>query len=72
MRESITFLRLRPAESVNDLWAATRRREGTTAVEIPEMDSPARAAAIAGGLLPVATGIATVQEVPADPIAWVR
>ena len=71
MRESITFLRLRPAESVNDLWAATRRREGTTAVEIPEMDSPARAAAIAGGLLPVATGIATVQEVPADPIAWV-
>ena len=31
---TVTFLQLRPAESVNDVWASTRRREGTLAVEV--------------------------------------
>ncbi len=58
MRETITFLRLRPAETVNELWASTRRREGTTAVEIAELSVEHRAAIIAGGLVPVATSVA--------------
>ncbi len=66
MRETVTFLRMRPAESVNELWAATRRREGTTAVEIAELSSEQRAAALAGGLAPIALGTADVE-----PIAWV-
>ena len=63
---TITFLRLRPAESVNALWAATRRREGSTAVEVPALDAADRAAAIAGRLLPVSVG---PEE--AIPLAWV-
>ena len=30
----VTFLQLRPAETVNEVWASTRRREGTLAVEV--------------------------------------
>lgn len=30
----ITFLQLRPADTVNEIWASTRRREGTLAVEV--------------------------------------
>ena len=63
---TITFLRLRPAESVNTLWAATRHREGSTAVEVPALDAADRAAAIAGRLLPVSVG---PEE--AAPLAWV-
>ncbi|MCP3994382.1 MAG: 5-amino-6-(D-ribitylamino)uracil--L-tyrosine 4-hydroxyphenyl transferase CofH [bacterium] len=66
MRESITFLRLRPGDSVNELWAATRRREGTTAVEVTGLDVAQRCAAIAGGLAPIAEGPADVE-----PMAWV-
>ena len=63
---TITFLHLRPAESVNTLWAATRHREGSTAVEVPALDAADRAAAIAGRLLPVSVG---PEE--AIPLAWV-
>lgn len=31
---NITFLQLRPADSVNEIWASTRRREGTLVVEV--------------------------------------
>ncbi len=66
MRESITFLRLRPASVVNELWAATRRREGTTAVEVEHLDEATRASALGGGLAPVSLGPAD-----AEPMAWV-
>ena len=62
----ITFLRLRPADRVNELWAATRRREGATAVEAPTFDAAGRAAALAGGLAPIARGLGG-----AEPVAWV-
>ncbi len=61
----VTFLRLRPAEHVNQLWAATRRREGSTAVEVPELTVADRQQALDGGLLPVAAGG------EAEPTAWV-
>jgi FO synthase len=64
--KTITFLRLRPAESVNSLWAATRHREGSTAVEVPALEDPDREAAISGRLLPVSVGRAV-----ATPVAWV-
>ncbi len=66
MRESITFLRLRPAEDINELWAATRRREGTTAVEVEALDENQRAAALAGGLTPISVGPGA-----SEPLAWV-
>ncbi len=66
MKESITFLRLRPADTVNELWASTRRREGTTAVETSGLSAEQRSAVLAGGLVPVALGLAE-----ADPLAWV-
>jgi len=62
----ITFLRLRPADQVNELWAATRRREGATAVEVPTLDSAGRTAALAGGLAPIARAIDDIE-----PVAWV-
>jgi 7,8-didemethyl-8-hydroxy-5-deazariboflavin synthase CofH subunit len=66
MRESVTFLRLRPAEDINELWAATRRREGTTAVEVDALTEVQRTAALAGGLAPISVGPGD-----AEPIAWV-
>ncbi|MBT8215125.1 MAG: 5-amino-6-(D-ribitylamino)uracil--L-tyrosine 4-hydroxyphenyl transferase CofH [Acidimicrobiia bacterium] len=62
----VTFLRTRPAESVHELWASTRRREGTTSVEVVALDLPSSAAALSGGLLPVAVGRGV-----ADGIGWV-
>ncbi len=62
----ITFLRLRPAEQVNELWAATRRREGATAVEVPMLDTAGRTAALAGGLAPVSRALGEIE-----PLAWV-
>ena len=62
----ITFLRLRPADQVNELWAATRRREGAIAVEVPTLDTAGRSAALAGGLAPVARGLGDIE-----PLAWV-
>ncbi len=49
----ITFLRIRPAESVNELTAPTRRREGTTALELASPDGDDISAALTGGILPV-------------------
>lgn len=66
MKESVTFLRLRPADTVNELWASTRRREGTTTVETVGLSEIERSAILAGGLVPVSIGLADV-----DPLAWV-
>jgi hypothetical protein len=32
----ITFLQLRPSDAVNEVWASTRRKEGTLVVDVPE------------------------------------
>ena len=47
----ITFLQLRPAESVNEIWATTRRREGALAVEVPKPTLVDIVAAHKAGLL---------------------
>ncbi len=47
----ITFLRIRPADRISDLGAATRRREGTTVVELPGAEHVSQA--LAGGILAV-------------------
>jgi len=63
---TITFLRTRPAESISELTARTRRREGTTALEIEGLTGQDRLEALSGGVLPVAVGDSDVE-----PIAWV-
>jgi FO synthase len=60
----ISYLRVRPAESITTVQAATRRREGTTTVEMTDLAS---AVAVAEALvLPVAVGAS-----PGEPAAWV-
>jgi len=66
MRDSVTFLRLRPADDINELWASTRRREGTTAIEAEPLREDQRGVALEGGLVPVSVGPAS-----AEPLAWV-
>ncbi len=61
----ITFCRLRPATGVTEVWAATRRREGTTTVELDSSTAEDLASALAGGLLPVSSGPAEAAA------AWV-
>lgn len=62
----ITFLRTRPAETVNELTAATRRREGTTTLEVESISAAAVSAALAGGVLPVSVGLGD-----GVPVAWI-
>jgi len=57
---TITFLRLRPSERVTEKWSSARYREGSTAVEVAGLTTGDRAAAVAGGLLPVGNGRADV------------
>jgi FO synthase len=57
---TVSFLQLRPAASVSDIWASTRRREGTLVVEV---DTPGLAdieQAQRGGLL-LASGTAELN-----------
>lgn len=62
----ITFLRTRPAETVNELTATTRRKEGTTALEVEAITQAAVSAAVAGGVLPVSEGLSDGL-----PAAWI-
>lgn len=48
---TLTFLQLRRADSVSDVWAATRRNEGTLAVEVASPTLEDVVAAEKGGLL---------------------
>ena len=48
---TVTFLQLRPVDTVNEIWASTRRREGTLAVEMDHPTAPDVEAAQRGGLL---------------------
>jgi len=50
----ISFLRVRPADAIEPDWAATRRREGTTAIEIEDADGVG--SCLAGGVLPIVVG----------------
>lgn len=63
---TVTFLRVRPAPSINEVAAATRRREGTTALEVESLDAAQVTAAAAAMVLPVATDRST-----SEPAAWV-
>jgi FO synthase len=66
---TITFCQVRPAaDEISEIWAATRRKEGTLVAELPSLDQARRAALLAGGLLPV-SGSADLDD--PDPIAWV-
>jgi len=49
----ITFVRMRPATTVGDRWATTRRREGATTVEGEALIDGDVAVALTAGLLPV-------------------
>jgi FO synthase len=51
---------------VNELWATTRRKEGTTAVEVAGLTAAQRVAAFKGGLVPIETAGGE-----AEPLAWV-
>lgn len=64
--ERVTFLRVRPAESINPVQAATRRREGTTALEAEALDDTRIRAATDASILPVGLAIGG-----AEPVAWV-
>ena len=65
-RAVVTFLRVRPGEQVNELSAATRRKEGATAMEVQGLGAEDRLAILNGGLAPVSVGPADVE-----PLAWV-
>ncbi len=58
---TITFLRSRPAGEVTTLLADTRRREGTTALEMASSRPEDTEAALAAGLLTVVVGPSPVE-----------
>ncbi|MGH8957939.1 MAG: hypothetical protein ACRDVK_04615, partial [Acidimicrobiia bacterium] len=63
---NITFLRLRPSSALTVGAAESRRREGTTVIELAEVDEAALESVLAGGLLPVTNGSTNSQAA-----AWV-
>lgn len=50
----ITFVRMRPVDSVVERWAESRRREGATTVEVKALTEADCEASTASGLMPVA------------------
>lgn len=54
---TVTFLQLRPATGVNEIWASTRRREGTLVVEVEHPTESDVLNAQKGGLLLVSGDI---------------
>lgn len=63
---TITFCRVRPAESISGLSAATRRREGTTTLEVNGISDDDRSASLEEGVLPVET-----SGTDGSPAAWI-
>jgi hypothetical protein len=57
---TVTFLQLRPATEVNEIWASTRRREGTLVVEVETPSDTDVLSAQKGGLI-LASGDASVD-----------
>lgn len=66
MTMRITYVHMRPAEQVNALWASTRRREGTTVVEVSELDNASWIATTEAKVAAVGTTLDGVE-----PLAWV-
>lgn len=62
----ITFLRSRPADSLAEPTALSRRREGTTSIELSSPTASDLAAAAFGGVQGVATSITA-----SEPAAWI-
>ncbi|MEE8405867.1 MAG: 5-amino-6-(D-ribitylamino)uracil--L-tyrosine 4-hydroxyphenyl transferase CofH [Acidimicrobiia bacterium] len=62
----VTYLRVRPADTLAELTAVSRRREGTTTIEVDIPTSADVAAGFKGGVLVVARKIGDH-----DPAAWV-
>lgn len=56
----VTFLQLRPVDAVNEIWASTRRREGTLVAEVADPSPDDVLNAHKGGLV-VASGSAAVE-----------
>lgn len=63
----ITFVRVRPAERLNSIQAATRRREGTTTVEVAGALADDIQAVAEANVLPVSVG--ATEAVPAGWVA---
>jgi FO synthase len=63
---TVTFCRVRPAESTSELFAATRRREGTTTLELAGIREDDQVGCLAGGVLPVER-----SGTDGAPAAWV-
>lgn len=61
----VTFLRLRPRNQLTPQWASARSREGTTTVELSQLDRQAAAIAAAARLATLAVG-----PTEAEPLAW--
>lgn len=66
MTMRITCVHMRPAEQVNALWATTRRREGTTVVEVSSLNESSWAAAAEAKIGAVSTTLEGLE-----PLAWV-
>jgi 7,8-didemethyl-8-hydroxy-5-deazariboflavin synthase CofH subunit len=66
MTMRVTYVHMRPAEQVNALWASTRRREGTTVVEVSRFDE-------ASWIATTEANVAAVGTTPdgVEPLAWV-
>ena len=62
----VTYLRVRPADTLAEPTAVSRRREGTTTIEIDTPTSADLASGFKGGVLVVAREIGDH-----DPAAWV-
>jgi FO synthase len=66
---TVTFCQVRPGvDDVTEIWAATRRKEGTLVAELATLGRTSRAAVLAGGLLPVSS---TSDLDDPEPVAWV-
>jgi len=50
----ITFVRMRPAESIGERWAESRRREGSTTIEVEALTEADCLVSFSVGLMPVA------------------
>jgi 7,8-didemethyl-8-hydroxy-5-deazariboflavin synthase CofH subunit len=57
----ITFVRMRPVESVVERWAESRRREGATTIEVKSLTETDCEVSFAAGLMPVAGDDGTVR-----------
>ncbi|GIU92477.1 MAG: hypothetical protein KatS3mg011_1383 [Acidimicrobiia bacterium] len=66
---TVTFLRTRPAQVVNDAAASARRAEGTTVLEVRRIEPAWMEAATKSGIQLVRRGVGGDDE--PDPAAWV-